>query len=173
VDERELVERLKKGDRVAQEYLVRVTQDFLFNSLLQVCHDRHIAEDIVIETYINAFRYIKGFKGESRIETWLYRIARNELKKYFDKMNRVDLRDDLKSEEKEAYFLEDDRKDMLYEAMGRLDVHEREIITLVDVEGLSYEEVRDLLAIPLGTVKSRLTRAREKLRSILKEFGYF
>ncbi|MCI4463294.1 MAG: sigma-70 family RNA polymerase sigma factor [Caldisericum sp.] len=174
MEEKELIERLKKGDRNAKEILVRTTQDFLFNSVLQVCHDRALAEDVVLDAYLYAFKYIKNFKGESSIKTWLYRIARNTLYKHLNRIQNVEYRDDVsKLKDEKASFLESDTKELLYEALEKLDIDEREIITLVDVEGLSYEEVSEILGVPLGTVKSRLARVRDKLRAILKDMGYF
>ena len=174
MEEKELIERLKKGDRNAKEILVRTTQDFLFNSVLQVCHDRALAEDVVLDTYLYAFKYIKNFKGESSIKTWLYRIARNTLYKHLNRIQNVEYRDDVsKLKDEKASFLESDTKELLYEALEKLDIDEREIITLVDVEGLSYEEVSEIVGVPLGTVKSRLARVRDKLRAILKDMGYF
>jgi RNA polymerase sigma-70 factor (ECF subfamily) len=174
MEEKELIERLKKGDRNAKEILVRTTQDFLFNSVLQVCHDRALAEDVVLDAYLYAFKYIKNFKGESSIKTWLYRIARNTLYKHLNRIQNVEYRDDVsKLKDEKAPFFESDTKELLYEALEKLDIDEREIITLVDVEGLSYEEVSEILGVPLGTVKSRLARVRDKLRAILKDMGYF
>lgn len=174
MEEKELIERLKKGDRNAKEILVRTTQDFLFNSVLQVCHDRALAEDVVLDAYLYAFKYIKNFKGESSIKTWLYRIARNTLYKHLNRIQNVEYRDDVsKLKDEKAPFLESDTKELLYEALEKLDIDEREIITLVDVEGLSYEEVSEIVGVPLGTVKSRLARVRDKLRAILKDMGYF
>lgn len=174
MDEKELIERLKRGDRDAKEILVRTTQDFLFNSVMQVCHDRSLAEDIVVDTYLFAFKYIKNFKSESSIKTWLYRIARNTLYRHFSKIKNIELRDDIgKFKDSEEAFLDSEAKEMLYEALGKLEIDEREIITLIDIQGLSYEEVSEILGVPLGTVKSRLARVRDKLRNILKDMGYF
>jgi len=69
--------------------------------------------------------------------------------------------------------LEDYEKALLLDAMEGLDIEDREVITLVDIDGLSYEDTSTMLGIPLGTVKSRIVRARDKLRTILKEKGYF
>ncbi|BAL81478.1 RNA polymerase sigma factor [Caldisericum exile] len=174
MNESELIESLKKGDRTAKEILVRSTQDFLFNSVMQVCHDKELAEDVVVDTYLAAFKYIKNFKGESSIKTWLYRIARNILYKHYNKFKNIELRDDLVTfKNGEEKILDYETKELLYQAMEKIDPEDREIITLVDVEGLSYEDVSEILGVPLGTVKSRLYRARDKLRNILKDLGYF
>ncbi|MEF3244593.1 MAG: sigma-70 family RNA polymerase sigma factor [Caldisericaceae bacterium] len=172
MDEIEIINKLKKGDRGALEYLVRSTQDFLFNSLLQICHDRELAKDILADSYLLAFKYIKNFRGESTLTTWLYRIAVNELKKHFNKMKRVELRNDFETKEARQTS-SSDKFNLLYEALSKLEMDEREIINLVDVQGISYEEVGEMLQIPIGTVKSRLARARDKLRGILEDMGYF
>lgn len=172
MDEKELINKLKKGDRKALEYLIRSTQDFLYNSLLQLCHDRELAKDILADSYLLAFKYINNFRGESTLKTWLYRIAVNELKKHLKKMKRVELRNDFDTKEtKQAQ--SSDKFNLLNEALSKLEMDEREIINLVDVQGISYEEVGEMLQIPIGTVKSRLARARDKLRNILEDMGYF
>lgn len=173
MEESELIEQLKKGDRNAKEELVRQTHDFLFNSVFQLCHDRMVAEDVVVETYLLAFKNIKSFKGESTLRTWLYRIAKNELMAYFNKNKRYVVKDMSHEQAKKEADLEDYEKALLLDAMEGLDIEDREVITLVDIDGLSYEDTSTMLGIPLGTVKSRIVRARDKLRTILKEKGYF
>ncbi|MGC8575906.1 MAG: RNA polymerase sigma factor [Caldisericum sp.] len=174
MDESKLIELLKRGDKTAKEILVRSTQDFLFNSVMQICHDRNLAEDVVVDAYLYAFKYIKNFRGESSLKTWLYRIARNTLYKHYKKIKNIELSDNIstfKDDKIESFY--SDRHELLFEAMKKLNLDEREIITLVDIEGLSYEETSEILGVPMGTVKSRLFRARDKLRNILKDMGYF
>ena len=173
MEESELIERLKKGDRDAKEELVRQTQDFLFNSVFQLCHDKMVAEDVVVEAYLLAFKNIKSFKGESTLRTWLYRIAKNELMAYFNKNKKYVVKDMSYEQAKKETDFDDYEKALLLDAMEGLDIEDREIITAIDINGLSYEDASTMLGMPLGTVKSRIVRARDKLHKILKEKGYF
>jgi len=92
---------------------------------------------------------------------------------YFNKNKRYVVKDMSHEQAKKKPTLKDYEKALLLDAMEGLDIEDREVITLVDIDGLSYEDTSTMLGIPLGTVKSRIVRARDKLRTILKEKGYF
>lgn len=174
MDEKELIDRLKKGDMVAKEYFVRKYQNLIFNAIFQILRDRDLSMDTLEETFIRAFKYIKNFRGESEVSTWLYRIAMNTMKDQVRKANRHQTLDEnmVQDELPPEYSLEDKKK-IIWEALTKLDEKDREIVTLVDINGLSYEQAAFMIEIPVNTVRSRLFRARERLKSELEKMGFF
>lgn len=174
MDEKELIERLKKGDIAAKEYFVRKYQNLIFNAIFQILRDRDLSMDALEETFIRAFKYIKNFRGESEISTWLYRIAMNTMKDQVRKANRHQTLDENMVQDKmpSEYSLEDKKK-IIWEALIKLDEKDREIVTLVDINGLSYEQAAFMIDIPVNTVRSRLFRARERLKGELEKMGFF
>jgi len=179
MNEKELIEKLKGSDTTAQEYIVRKYKDFLFNSIFHVVRRREITQDVVEDTFIKAFKKIKQFNGKSLLSTWLYRIAMNTLKNELEKEGVRDrFKDNIKertpTEHPEEYYRRgNEKKKIIWEGMAHITEIEREAITLVDIQGLSYEEVSDLLGIPTGTVRSRLARAREHLREEILKRNFF
>lgn len=175
MDEKTLVEKLKKGDSLAKEVFVRKYQNLIFNAILQVSRDRDLSMDVLEETFIKAFKYIRNFRGESEVTTWLYRIAMNTLKDEAKKASRHHSLDENaydKDVPPQDYALEDKKK-VIWEALSKLDDKDREVLTLVDIQGKSYEETAFLSEIPVNTVRSRLFRARERLKKELEKNGFF
>ncbi|NCO28480.1 MAG: hypothetical protein COS15_00340 [Caldiserica bacterium CG02_land_8_20_14_3_00_36_38] len=173
MEEKEIIERLKKGDITAKECFVREYQNLIFNAIFQVSRDRVITEDVLQETFLRAFKYIKGFKGEANITTWLYRIAMNTLKDEFKKRKAVNMLDNPISEDIPIEYSFDEKKKIIWEGLKRLSENEREIITLVDIRGFSYEETAKMLDVLVGTVRSRLARSREHLRDEILKMDFF
>ncbi len=179
MDEEEIVERLKKNDVYAQEYVIRKYKNFLFNSVFHVAQRSEVAQDVVEDTFIKCFKKINQFDGRSSLSTWLYRIGMNTLKNMLESEGaRNRLKDRLKWKKAVNYpeeqFKENDKKkQIIWEGMKHITVIEREAITLVDIQGLNYEEASKLLAISVGTVKSRLFRAREHLRKEILKQNFF
>ena len=173
MEEKELIERLKKGDIMAKEYLIREYQNLIFNAIFQVSRDKVIAEDALQDTFLRAFKYIRGFKGEANITTWLYRIAMNTLKDEFKKRRNVDISSDSAVKDVPVEYSFDEKKKIIWEGMKRLSEEEREVITLVDIRGFSYEETAKMLDVPVGTVRSRLSRSREHLREEILKMDFF
>jgi RNA polymerase sigma-70 factor (ECF subfamily) len=173
MEEKELIERLKKGDVTAKEYLVREYQNLIFNAVFQVSRDKVIAEDVLQDTFIRAFKYISGFKSEANITTWLYRIAMNTLKDELKKRKAVGISDNSISVDIPVEYSFDEKKKIIWEGMNRLSEEEREIIALVDIRGFSYEETSKMLDVPVGTVRSRLARSRDHLRDEILKMNFF
>lgn len=141
--------------------------------------NREDALDCAQETMLRAYRAFSAFRGEAQFSTWITRIAMNvctdALRKRRDAVSLDALREeqgfDPKDQGLEVYaqLEEKERKRLLKEALSLLPAEMRRMIVLRDVQGLSYDEVAKILDMPLGTVKSRISRAREKLAAILKK----
>ncbi len=171
-EENAVISRIQAGNVRAFEQLVHKYQGPLFRFVANLV-DGSIAEDLVQDIFVSAFAHIAGFDPQrASFRTWIYRIARNrvlnEKKKrrelLLEKMpERVDERtpsDDL---------LEKETFKRLDEAFARLPFRERVIFVMAELEGLSYKQIAQVENLALGTVKSRLSRAKERLRRVLDE----
>jgi RNA polymerase sigma-70 factor (ECF subfamily) len=179
-----LVEAFREGKPGAFDTIVRTHQDRVYSFCLRMLSDREDALDVAQEVFLSAYRNLEGFRGEASLSTWLLRIAANR------SLNRIRQRATRAAREVmsiepqgdgELPFQppgrEEDRPDrmmesretrkILEEAIANLDEDSRMLVLLSDVEGLSYEELSEAVGIPLGTVKSRLHRARMALRKML------
>ncbi len=181
MDEKTFIERLKAGDRSAQELLVREYSSFLFNVVIQIVRRKSLAEDIVEDALLSAINSIKRFKSESSVKSWMYRIAVNKAKTALTKETRLNRLKEKLAEQEKLYdfhdipreFSTDKKKAIIWQGMEYLNENEREIITLIDIEGMSYKEVSALLGVPVGTVRSRISRAREHLKDIILKWNFF
>jgi RNA polymerase sigma-70 factor, ECF subfamily len=188
-DDLEYVSSCRKGDVDAFEALVRRHEKRMFNIAYRVIGNYDEACEIVQDTFISAYKNIKGFKGEATFATWLCAIcinlSRNRLKQLKTRRYREgyslddpimtpdgELSADPPSREPSAL----DRleaRDVQQKVQGcinALDAEFKEVIVLRDIQGFSYEEISAMLKVPAGTVKSRLFRAREAMRTSLKGF---
>ena len=185
----QLVERVRQGDQRAFGILVEKYQRKLQRLLSRMVRDPHEVEDIAQEAFIKAYRALPQFRGDAAFYTWLYRIAVNTAKNYLASRGRAIMRtmsdqamnDDDEPDERLAARDEggDPEKELLSkqvaiainQAVDALPEELRQAITLREMEGLSYEEIAETMACPIGTVRSRIFRAREaisaKLRPIL------
>jgi RNA polymerase sigma-70 factor (ECF subfamily) len=179
-----LVERVRDGDKQAFDLLVAKYQRRLMRLLSRIVHDPSEAEDVVQETFIKAYRALRHFRGDSAFYTWLYRIGINTAKNFLATQGRrVPTSSDADGEHAEAFndgeYLRDINtpESMLASkqiaqtvnaAMDALPVDLRTAIALREIEGLSYEEISDIMACPIGTVRSRIFRAREVIAEKLK-----
>ncbi|MHC4563247.1 MAG: RNA polymerase sigma factor [Planctomycetota bacterium] len=188
LDDRELVQRTKDGDMQAFGVLVGKYQDRVFNLALRMCNRRADAEELAQEAFLRALERIGQFKGESRFYTWLFRIAANLTISHrrrsgrvrFVSMDRHDQDDPPVAETITAEVAERrepgppakaeaaERRDMVAEALDSLDEPFRLVLVLRDMQGMDYAEVAEVLKVPVGTVKSRLFRARCLLRQRLE-----
>jgi RNA polymerase sigma-70 factor (ECF subfamily) len=184
--ERILIERSKKGDIEAFEKLVEAYQKKVFNIALGMLNNYDDASDIAQEVFIRVFKSIKSFKGESAFSTWLYRITTNacldELRKSKNKTkNIVSIDEDIHFEDGEAarQIVDDspspdmiveanELKNIVNDAIEELSEEHKTVIILREIQGFSYEEIADIIKSPQGTVKSRISRARNILKDILK-----
>lgn len=180
----DLVRRAREGDRGAFDALVLRHQDRVYNCILRIVLDRSLAEDVCQKVFLNAYLRLRDFTGGSQFFTWLYRIAHNEsisVLRYEGRRRGPSL--DLASSDDDASGLPEpaspdgdpslpaaraDNERILHDALKRIDPEERQVLILRELEGLDYRQIADALDLPVGTVRSRLHRARESLREVLR-----
>ena len=186
--DQELVERAQRGDKRAFGLLVEKYQRKLGRLLSRMIRDPAEVEDVVQEAFIKAYRALPNFRGESAFYTWLYRIGINTAKNYLVSMGRrprvtaeIELeyaekfedRDDLRTiATPESELMSKQVAQTVNDTVAALPEELRTAITLREIEGLSYEEIATMMGCPIGTVRSRIFRAREtiaeKLRPLLE-----
>ena len=186
LQEQELVEKAKNGDMSAFEQLVMAHQQKIYTVAFRILENGEDAADVAQETLIRVYRSLAKFKGDSAFSTWIYRITVNLCKDMLRKRGHLFTQslDESISEENESLFpqLPDDAplpdeqyeqqelKDYLEKFIARLAPDYRMVVVMREQMGLSYEEISRALNVSLGTVKSRLNRARKYLReSILQD----
>ena len=185
--DRALVERAQQGDSRAFEMLVVKYQRRIERLISRMVRDADLVKDVAQESFIRAYRALPQFRGESAFYTWLYRIAVNTAKKALVEMKRDPvLTASSRSrvgEEDETYRVDNELSDgetpeallaskeiaaTVNAAIDALSDELRQAITLREIEGLSYEEIADVMNCPIGTVRSRIFRAREAIASRLR-----
>ncbi|MBC3916066.1 RNA polymerase sigma factor RpoE [Undibacterium sp. CY18W] len=182
-----LVERVQRGDKKAFELLVSKYQRKLMRLVSRLVYDHAEAEDVVQEAFIKAYRALPNFRGESAFYTWLYRIGVNTAKNHLvTQGRRAPTSTDADVDEAESFSDAEGLRDIntpesllaskqiaetVNSAMSTLPEELRNAITLREIEGLSYDEIAEVMLCPIGTVRSRIFRAREaiaeKLRPLL------
>ena len=184
----DLERRAKEGDQGAFERLVMDNQNRVYSLALRLCGDREAAADLAQEAFIKAWQGLGSYQGESSFATWVYRLATNLCIDYLRKKKRregvepsVSL-DDSDSGWAEPADRESDpqlvlerseRGRALARGLASLPGWQRQVLVLRELSGLSYQEISQALDVDLGTVKSRIARARLSLRKILLEDGNF
>lgn len=171
------IERLKRGDLSAFEDIVRRHQDRIYNLCRYMLQDTHDAQDAAQDVFVKAYAGLKAFKPDASLYTWLYRIAVNTCLDYKRKsrpeqpQDESFLLDDLASTEPspEQRYQSKEIGQAIQAALQKLPEHLRAAIVLKEIEELSYEEIAEVLHTSLGTVKSRISRAREELRRLLQK----
>ena len=152
--------------------------DQLYNFACWLTHDQTEAEDLVQETYAKALRGFSSFQSGTNFRAWIYRILRNTfltsragLKAATTVPLDAEDADELPAgpETPETVFISNAERQLLQEALEALPVHFREILLLCETEEMSYQEISETLSIPIGTVMSRLSRARKALRDIAQQ----
>lgn len=180
LNEKSLLEKAREGDGEAFGELVRLYEKFVYNTAYGFLLNADDAFDASQNAFLKAWRAIKGFKGESSFSTWLYRITANCAKDALYERNKKSVAlsstDDEGTEADipvtdtpESQYIKKEEGEELRRAIEMLDGDSREIIVLRELSGLSYNEIANTLEVELGTVKSRLNRARARLREILLE----
>ena len=154
------VVRAREGDLAAFEELVRLLQADAYAFAWHLTRDRTLAEDVTQEAFIRAFRFLKGFRGDQRFASWLFRIVRNCA---MDALRGRTRWTTLTGEGPERALTDATARIELDAALRAVSREHREAFLLVEVFGLSYQEVADVLGIAVGTVKSRMFRARKAL----------
>jgi RNA polymerase sigma-70 factor (ECF subfamily) len=177
VDE-ELVRRVQAGDKKAFDLLVLKHQNKIAQLINRYIRDPHETLDVAQETFIKAYRALPAFRGESAFYTWLYRIAINTAKNHIAARSRRPLDDDIEIEVAEQFEGENSLKDqetpegllmrdelgrIIQMALNELPPELRTAITLREMDGLSYDEIAEVMDCPVGTVRSRIFRAREAI----------
>ncbi|HWP79423.1 MAG TPA: sigma-70 family RNA polymerase sigma factor [Candidatus Acidoferrum sp.] len=188
LDDLELVQSIVSGNKEAFAELVRRYQHKVYSTALRMCCSREDAEDIAQEVFLKVYIGLPRFRAESNFSTYLYRVAMNTA---IDHLRRKGAMPDTTSlyrdSEEGGYVIEpedpapsplamleeQERNAVLRSAIEALPVNHREMIVLRDVNGLSYEEIGKILNLGEGTVKSRINRARARLRRDLAAFGNF
>jgi RNA polymerase sigma-70 factor (ECF subfamily) len=177
VDEGTLIERSQRGDLDAFDRLVLIHQDRIYHLAYRVTGNAEDARDVAQETFIKAYRALPRYRHHAAFGTWLHRIAVNtalDLVRRRPQAPPAGLEEvklaaaahnpDLELERREA-----ERR--VQAALARLSPPHRTIVVLRDLQGMAYEEIAGVLGIPIGTVRSRLSRAREALRQALRDLG--
>jgi len=182
VDEK-LVRQVQRGEKAAFDLLVRKYQHRVTKLVSRFVRDRREVEDVTQEAFIKAYRAIGGFRGESAFYTWLYRIAVNTAKNYLESLGRRPLATDMDMETAEfvdstdglreqatpeRQMLTDEIAATVNRVIDSLPGDLRTAITLRELEGMSYEEIAEVMECPIGTVRSRIFRAREAIDQELK-----
>jgi len=189
VDDVVLVERCRQGDSEAMERLILKYQDRIYNVILRMCKNTHDAAELTQETFVKIIKKINEFEGRSSFYTWAFRIAVNLTLNYCQRSVRLGLKS-LDVEENEhsrqskqqlKELLADESKpdpaviaqnkelyDIVIQSLMKLDDAHRAVIVLRDIEGMNYARIAEVLDIELGTVKSRLSRARNNLKKIIE-----
>jgi len=173
-----LVERVQGGDKKAFDLLVLKYQQRIMKVLSRYVRDPSEVQDLAQEAFIKAYRALPNFRGDSAFYTWLYRIAINTAKNFVVAQGRRPPNDDIEATEAEQYdgesalkdyaspereALRDEIKETVFKAIDELPEDLKTAITLRELEGMSYEEIADAMDCPIGTVRSRIFRAREAI----------
>ncbi len=181
--DQELVVRVQQGDKKAFDLLVLKYQLRVSKLVSRFLRNQSDVPDVVQEAFIKAYRALPNFRGDSAFYTWLYRIAINTAKNHLVAQSRKSPANSIDAQEAEDYgasewlkeYASPEREALaaelettIHQAMGDLPSDLREAITLREIEGLSYEEIAAVMDCPIGTVRSRIFRAREAIDSKLE-----
>ncbi|MGB5297431.1 MAG: RNA polymerase sigma factor RpoE [Thiogranum sp.] len=186
--DQELVERVQSGEKAAFDILVRKYEHKLANVISRYIHDQSEVLDVAQDAFIKAYRALPNFRGDSAFYTWLYRIAINTAKNHLVAASRRPPKDDINAEEAEQFdagsglkeyatperlALRSELAGTIQDAIEALPEELRVAIVLRELEGLSYEEIASAMECPIGTVRSRIFRARDaidkQIRPLLDE----
>ncbi len=186
VTDQQLVERVQRGDKHAFDLLVLKYQHKIVGLVGRYLRDQSEVQDVTQEAFIKAYRALPRFRGDSQFYTWLYRIAINTAKNYLVSRSRrppdtdIDvtegefqdnsavLRD---IENPENALASEQLEEVIYQAIEDLPEELKVAVTLREFEGLSYEEIAEVMECPVGTVRSRIFRARESIEKKIADIG--
>ncbi len=176
--DQKLVERVQKGDNGAFDLLVLKYQHKIVNLVMRYVRDPELAQDITQEAFIKAYRALPRFRGESAFYTWMYRIAVNTAKNYLAAQRRRPMELELDMQDPEQYelhaklketdtpegiTLSNELMEIVENAIAALPEDLQTAIILRELEGMSYEEIAQTMECPVGTVRSRIFRARDAI----------
>ena len=189
VDDAILVKQCWQGDSGAMERLILKYQNRIYNIILKICADPDDAAELTQETFVKVIENINNFQGRSGFYTWAFRIAVNltlnycqrnarlgfssldaEQEKYYSSTNQAlkELLSDDSSPDPAVLAQDRELCEIAVRSLMKLDDAQRVVVVLRDIEGMNYDQIAKVLDVELGTVKSRLSRARKKLRQILE-----
>lgn len=178
-EDTQLIETTLSGDNTAFETLVRKYQDRLFGTLVYIVGNYDDACDVLQDTFVQAYVKLDTFLGNSAFYTWIYRIARNQIvtrRRSFKPTVSLDMLSSTAylgpvdpGEGPVDQLLRQENRRQLYDALQQIPSKFREVLVLRDIEGHDYIEIGELLSIPVGTVRSRLHRARRQLKELMTE----
>lgn len=178
-----LIERVQNGDKQAFNLLVIKYQNKVCSLISRYIKNPGDVPDVAQEAFIKAYRAIPGFRGESAFYTWLYRIAVNTAKNYIVAQSRRPPASDVDAEDAEYYesgsalkeisnpenlTLSEELKQVVFDAIDALPEDLKTAMTLREIDGLSYEEIAEVMDCPVGTVRSRIFRARDAVEKKIK-----
>ena len=178
-----LVERVQKGDKRAFDLLIQKYQHRIVSLVSRYVSDPSEAQDVAQEAFIKAYRAVKRFRGDSAFYTWLYRIAINTAKNWIVAKNRRPPNSDIDASDAEQYaisgrlretstpereLLREEIEHTVFDTIAKLPEDLRTAIMLREMDGMSYEEIAITMECPIGTVRSRIFRAREAIDEKLK-----
>jgi RNA polymerase sigma-70 factor (ECF subfamily) len=187
IEEKELIKKAKAGDLDAYEQIIVLYEKKVFNLIYNLIRNQDDIEDIAQEVFIKIYRNLKNFKEESSLYTWIYRITVNicidEMKKRRKVISideKIQLNDDEvdlqipdNGKSLEEITEEKDERAKLMGLINKLPESARTMIVLRDIKEFTYQEISDILNINIGTVKSKINRARSMLKKLLGEDGTF
>jgi RNA polymerase sigma-70 factor (ECF subfamily) len=183
--DQQLVEKVQQGDKQAYNLLVLKYQNRVTNLVARYVKNTGDIADVTQEAFIKAYRALPNFRGESAFYTWLYRIAVNSAKNYLVSQSRKPPANDVDAEEAEFYdggevlhemasperkLLTNEIETVLLKAVAKLPEDLRMAISLREMEGMSYEDIAIVMDCPVGTVRSRIFRAREAVDAVIRPF---
>jgi len=186
--ENKIIQRVLAGDKNAFEHLVLANQKNVYNLALKMTRNEDDALDVSQEAFVKAYQQLNAFRGDSKFSVWLYRLTYNLCIDFIRKKSKqttvsLDYKDD--ENETSSYEIPDlrdlpedsaIRKEMrktIEQSIDGLNPDHREVLIMREITGLSYDEIAETLKISVGTVKSRLARARQKVVESLKEKGTY
>ena len=184
VTDKQLVARVQKGDSRAFDMLVMKYQHRIMGLISRYVHDADEVQDVAQEAFIKAYKALPRFRGDSAFYTWMYRIAINTAKNHLVSRSRRPPGSDVELEDAEYYegggalrelenpenaLFGDELKSVVEAAIGNLPDDLRTAVTLREFDGLSYEDIADIMDCPVGTVRSRIFRAREAIDKQVRE----
>lgn len=182
ITDQQIVEKVQRGDKNAFGLLVTKYQHKVAHLVSRYVKNSGDVADVTQEAFIKAYRALPNFRGESAFYTWLYRIAVNSAKNYLVAQGRKPPASDVDAEEADYYdgsdalkeqnspersLMSEELEKVLFDALDKLPEDLRMAITLRELEGLSYEDIANVMDCPVGTVRSRIFRAREAIDKVL------
>ena len=179
-DDLRLIKQCRDGNPAAFGELVSRYQDRLFNTVLRLVNNAEDARDVVQESFLHAYQSLHSFKGDSLFFTWLYRIAVNtaismkrkqkptlRIQPGGEDQQAIDPLDQAESNRPGHAIEMAEEERTVHEALAKLSTEHRAVLVMKDMEGMKYEEMAEILGVPIGTIRSRLHRARLEMRDLL------